>query len=355
MKHYVNFALLFAFGILVASALLRFFQPFSMLTTRVHIIFGAFVLVLVGAHLASRLSYFPRMLRERKKRNIVLGQHLRLLLWPGLSCTYLLVACLLSWWPVPQILSVGYEVKNRSIIFRPETSSVARPLDRSTQIKRETPEEASLLIEIDWGTEFDSVAEFPTPFPGTGPQIAVWAETSVGSLIETFFVSEESAFSESFEWAGNERRRVDILPVWRHQFTLVSGVAPDGDIDTYSGATPEHSFTIENYIHEDPDGFYLCVEVNVPNDPNAFYHANQPATAKGYTFPGIGQPSVYYSTYIDPSEPKRYYLMEYAGHGGSSSQQSGDLYYDSSNITTARNLIDKVLIRIERPDYERSE
>ena len=44
--------------------------------------------------------------------------------------------------------------------------------------------------------------------------------------------------------------------------------------------------------------------------------------------------------------------MEYVGHGGSSSQQSGDLYYDSSNITTARNLIDKVLIRIERPEYE---
>ena len=136
MKHYVNFALLFAFGILIASALLRFFQPFSLLTTRVHIIFGAFVLMLVGAHLASRLSYFPRMLRERKKSDNVLGQRLRLLLWPGLSCLYLLAACLLSWWPVPQILSEGYEVKNRSIIFRPETSSVARPLDRSTQIKR---------------------------------------------------------------------------------------------------------------------------------------------------------------------------------------------------------------------------
>ena len=126
MKHYVNFALLIAFGILAASALLRFFQPFSLLTTRVHIVFGAFVLVLVGAHLASRLSYFPRILRERKKdQSGLISQRLRLLLWPVTTCAYLLIACVLSWWPVPQLLSVGYEIKNRSIIFRPESSSVS--------------------------------------------------------------------------------------------------------------------------------------------------------------------------------------------------------------------------------------
>ena len=353
MKHYVNFALLIAFGILTASALLRFFQPFSLLTTRVHIVFGTFVLLLVAAHLASRLRYFPQMLRERRKsQNGLISQRLRLLLWPGITCGYLLIACVLSWWPVPQILSVGYEIKNRSIIFRPESRSVSRTLDQTKQIKRAAPQEASLLIDIEWGPEYDPVAEFPTPFSETRPQIAVWAETSVGSLIETFFVSEESAFSESFEWAGNERRRVDILPIWRHQFTLASGVEPDGDIDTYSGATPEHSFSIENYILEDPEGFYLSVEVNVPNDANEHYHSEQPEDSEGYSLPGVGQPSVYYSAYVDPTQEQKYFLMEYVGHGGSSSQQSGDIYYDSSQITTARKLIEKILVRIERPKQD---
>jgi len=41
--------------------------------------------------------------------------------------------------------------------------------------------------------------------------------------------------------------------------------------------------------------------------------------------------------------------MEFVGHGGSSSQQSGDVYYDSSQLTTARNIIEKILVRIERP------
>ena len=59
MKHYVNFGLLFAFAILIVSALLRFFQPFSLVVTRIHIVFGSLVLLLVALHLASRLTYFP--------------------------------------------------------------------------------------------------------------------------------------------------------------------------------------------------------------------------------------------------------------------------------------------------------
>ncbi|MBH54289.1 MAG: hypothetical protein CMI18_08070 [Opitutaceae bacterium] len=349
MKHYVNFSLFLAFSILVISAMLRFFEPFSLLTTRVHIVFGSFVLLLVALHLSSRLGYFPRMLRRGRGRKGGGIQSLRLILLPLVTCTYLLTACFLNWFPVPQFLGLGHEKKSRSIIFRPEDGLATRTSKVGFQLKRETPEEAGIFVDIEWGEAFDLVAEFPTPFTGAMPQIAIWAESSVGSLIETFFVSEESAYAESFKWVGNERRRVDILPIWRHQFTLVSGVEPDGDIDTFSGATPEHSFSVEGYLDEDPEGFYLSLEVNIPNDPNDYYHADQDEADEGYTLPGVGQPSVYYSAFIDPSEAKKYYLMQFVGHGGSSSQQSGDLYYDSSHLTTARNLIEKILVRIERP------
>ena len=349
MRHYVNLALLFAFGILVISGLLRFFQPFSLVTTRVHIVFGTLVLVLVGLHLSSRLDYFRRIFQRPKRALRTRPLPHQLLLATLSTCSYLLMASLLDWWPVPQLLSLGHEVKSSRIIFRPEEGAAIRPLDGRMQVKRQVSGEASVFVEIEWGPAFDPVAEFPTPFSGARPQIAVWAESSTGSLIETFFVSEESAFAEAIEWAGNERARVDILPVWRHQFTLASGVAPDGGIDTFSGATPEHSFSIERYIDEDPEGFYLSVEVNAPDDANDFYHSDQPETNEGYTFPGVGQPSIYYSAFIDPTEEKKYYLMEFVGHGGSSSQQSGNIYYDSSHLTTASELIEKVLVRIERP------
>lgn len=347
MKHYVNFSLLLAFGILVISALLRFFEPFNLLTTRVHIVFGAFVLFLVALHLSSRIGYFPRMLRQGRKSGGI--QSIRLILLPLVACSYLLAACFLNWFPVAQLLGLGHEIKSGSMIFRPEDGSSVRTKERGFQLKRKTPAEAEIFIDIEWGQSFDPVAEFPTPFTSARPQIAIWAESSAGSLIETFFVSEESAYAENFEWVENERRRVDILPIWRHQFTLVSGVEPDGDIDTFTGATPEHSFSIEGYLDENPEGFYLSMEVNVPNDSNDYYHADQDETSEGYTFPGVGQPSVYYSAFVDESEAKKYYLMEFVGHGGSSSQQSGNLYYDSSHLTTARNLIEKILVRIERP------
>lgn len=349
MKHYVNFALLFAFIILIASAFLRFFEPFSLATTRVHILFGAFIVLLVGLHLSSRLGYFSRRLKGVKAAG---GEQLstkRLIVLPLLTCAYLLAACLLNWWPAPQFVSLGYEAKNRAAIFRPESGTAIRALESHTQLKRQTEEEASVFVEIEWGPAFDPVATFPSPFTGARPQIAIWAESSVGALIETFFVSEESAFSETIEWDGNERRRVDILPIWRHQFTLASGIEPDGDIDTYSGATPEHSFSIANYLHEDPNGFYLSVEVNVPNDSNEFYHSEQAESEPGYTLPGVGQPSIFYSAFIDPASDQNYYLMEFVGHGGSSSQQSGEIYYDSIHLTTARNLIEKILVRVKRP------
>ena len=349
MRHYVNLALLFAFGILVISGLLRFFQPFSLVTTRVHIVFGISMVVLVGLHLSSRLDYFQRIFRRPKRRMRNRPGAIQLILTTGLTCAYLLSASLFDWWPVPELISVGHEVKSSRIIFRPEQGAAIRSLDGRIQVKRQVTGEASVFVEIEWGPAFDPVAEFPTPFTAARPQIAVWSESSTGALIETFFVSEESAFAESIEWAGNQRARVDILPIWRHQFTLASGVSPDGGIDTYSGATPEHSFSIKRYIDEDPEGFYLSVEVNVPEDPNEFYHADQPETNEGYTLPGLGQPSIFYSAFIDPSEEKKYYLMEFVGHGGSSSQQSGNIYYDSSHLTSAGELIEKILVRVERP------
>jgi len=339
MKHYVNFGLLIAFVILVTSAFLRFFQPFALATTRIHIVFGTTILLLVALHLASRLSYFGKILKTKGAAANRGSSPARLLLLPSLSCAYLLAACLLNWWPVPQLLSLSYEARNRAIIFRPESGAAFRRIDNRAQLKRQAENESSILIEIEWGESFQTAET----------QIAIWAESSTGSVIETFFVSEHSAFSEKLDWAGSEHRRVDILPIWRNQFTLASGVKPDGDIDSYSGATPEHDFSVESYLEEDPKGFYICIEVNAPDDSNKRYHSNQKENAEGYTKPGIGQPSVYYSAYVDPTANQQYYLMDYVGHGGSGSQQSGEVYYNSEYITTARHLVEKILIRLKRP------
>lgn len=349
MKHYVNFALLFAFAILVGSAFLRFFEPFSLVVTSIHVVFGTLVLILVGMHLVARLGYFKRMLAAPRKSAPAQprGQAWRYLTYTLIPCVYLLLACFFRWKPVPQLLELGHEAKNRAIIFRPETDSAIRHLPTHSEIKRQAPNEASLKIEIEWGSAFDPEQYFPDT-EGRA-QIAVWAETRSGTLIETFFVSETSAYSEAPEWAGSEQARVDILPIWRNLFTLVSGVSPSGEVDTYAGATPDHSFSIENNLDADPEGFYLCVEINAPNDTNSFFHPNQDESAAGYTRPGIGQPSLFYSAFIEPEKDQRYYLLDLAGNGGSSSQQSGPVYYNTDEITSAHQLIEKVLVGVQKP------
>ncbi|MBK1879703.1 hypothetical protein [Pelagicoccus mobilis] len=347
MKHYVNISLLFAFAILIASAVLRFTEAFSIITTRVHIVFGLMILLLVGLHLSSRFNYLARAIVYPRRKADRAPTRAKLLALPVLSCGYLLFACFLNWWPVPQLISLGYEARHRAIIFRPEEGTAIRPIDNGIQLKRQGQNDISLSIEVEWGPAFDPSARFPAPFNNARPQIAIWAESSAGALIETFFVSEESAFTENLDWAGTEKRRVDILPVWRRQFTFVSGVDPDGKVDAYSGATPEHSFSVDNYIGDDPKGFYLSVEVNAPNDPNKYYHSNQAPENDGYSLPGVGQPSLYYSAFIDPEDPKDYYLMEYVGHGGTNNQD-GDLNYDSKHITSAHDLIEKILVNVRR-------
>lgn len=347
MKHYVNFSLLFAFVILVGSAFLRFLEPFSLVVTSIHIVFGTVVLLLVGMHLAARLGYFRRMLTAPRSADKSRPSAARYVVYSLIPCVYLLLACFFRWKPVPQLLELGHEAKNRAIIFRPETDTAIRHLPTHSEIKRQAPHEASLKIEIEWGAAFDPEQYFPDTEGRT--QIAVWAETRSGALIETFFVSETSAYSEAPEWAGSEQARVDILPIWRNLFTLVSGVSPTGEVDTYAGATPDHSFSIENNLDADPEGFYLCVEINAPHDANSFFHADQDETATGYTRSGIGQPSLFYSAFIEPEKDQRYYLLELAGHGGSSSQQSGPAYYNTDEVTTAHQLIEKVLVRVQKP------
>jgi hypothetical protein len=190
MKHLVNFSLLLAFLILVASAFSRFFQPFSLITTRIHIVFGTLLVILVALHLSSRLGYFKRMLRPSKRSAAPGFQPTPLalvLLSVGIS-GYLLVAAVANWWPVPQIIGLGYESRNRAVIFRPEQGTAVKPLQPlPSQMKRTVQGAAGIYLEIEWGPAFDPEVEFGGPFSGAGPQIAIWAESSNGAPHRNFF------------------------------------------------------------------------------------------------------------------------------------------------------------------------
>jgi hypothetical protein len=356
VRHFVNIALLFFFVTLLISGLLRYLAPFSLVTTRVHVVFGLGVAVLVALHLIERTKYFKQILGGAKRRGD--GNNTKrpsrrvpVKMLSGVVGLWalLLVAALWDYPPASSIIALSYEARQRSAIFRPDPKSVYKPIDEGMRLKRATASEASLLMEIEWGKAMDATfARAKGPGAGARPQIAIWAESKNGSLIETLFVSEHAAFREQLQWAGQPMRRGDVLPVWRHRYTLKTGVKPDGERAAYSGATPEHSFSLHQNLKIDGKPFYLYLEVNAPNDANRFFNSRHAPDHAGHTKPGIGQPSVIYGAYIEPDKPKQYLLLDLVGHGGSTNRMDGNIHYDLSNLTSAKRVIEKILVKVKR-------
>lgn len=322
LRHWVNFGLLFSFLTLALSGLLAYLQPFSIVTTRVHMVFGGLTLLLVGLHLASRIPYFKAQTLGRKASY-------PLLMVITLSWVVLLAASLWGYWPAKPLMQGSYESRHRRAIVRPSPLAGLAELDGGQRLVARKPGQGadtmvSLLLR------FGDEAKTP-------PAIAVWAETTNGSMIETLYLDEELAYGENVTWKGKELKRHHLLPIWRHRHTLVSGLDPKGQIDAYTAATPEHAFTLDQYLDSGKEGrFVICVEVNSLGDANEAFDDEL-----------LGQPSLLYTAYVDASEGPKYQLLELTAHGGEAIE-SGTLNYDFDGIGSARQLIDLLLLRAER-------
>lgn len=334
MRHIVNFGLLFAFATLAVTGGMAFLQPFSLITTRVHILFGVATVLLVACHLASRLAYFRNQLLPKKQSQISRpALAVIVIAWAGL-----LAAAISGWPPTKSVVELGYEARHRAEIVRSSSLAGFADARHHRQIVRTAGPEADVAVSlfIGFAKNFaDDSQETPT--------IAVWAESSTGSMIETLYLDPRLAYAESPQWGGAATPRNHILPIWRHRYTLISGVEPSGELDTITQPTPTHQFTLDNYLQlGQKKEFVICVEVNLPGDVN-----------KSYRDQKIGQPSLLYTAYIEVDSPQRYALLELTGHGGGA-EKNGAIQYDLDQITSARRLIDLLLVKVERPNNDTS-
>ncbi|MEX0320810.1 MAG: DUF4405 domain-containing protein [Puniceicoccaceae bacterium] len=322
MRNFVNYALLFSFLILAISGILSFFEPFKLLTTRIHIVFGFTIILLVLIHVADRLRYFKKTARSRKNRGLPSPQLFIALVFAVL----LLAAAIRNWWPVRQFINLGYEAQNKAAIFRADAFTAFKPVNDGAILKHAPSDAVQVRLEIEWGATMSEAKSVP--------QIAIWAENTTGMMIKTFFVSEASAYSEDLQFGNDKTQRVAVLPVWRHRYTLLSGVDPEGKLDGASAATPDHSFSIDDYLRADSSPFYIYVEVNLPDDPNQAYPD--------------GQPSVIYGAYIETEKRKTYHLLPMVARGTHESDPKGHMYYDLEELTSARDIIEKILVKVIR-------
>lgn len=318
MRHWINFGLLFSFPALAVTGVMAYLYPFSLVTARIHIVFGGLTVALVILHLVSRTKYFSSKLTgKHSSRGMVMTVLFAILVLLGLA--------LRNAWPVNQVMAGSYEARHRTEIVR--GSPMAGWLDGKDGqrfVSRSPNPDADTAISL--MIRFREGMAKP-------PAIAVWAETRSGTMIETLYLDEALAYAEDVDWQGVKTKRHHLLPVWRHKHTVVSGVNPDGRVDAFTSSTPEHSFSLDDSLKIGEEGFVICVEVNAVRDPN-----------KAFPDADLGQPSVLYTAYVEPQRKPGYALLELTAHGGDAVEH-GTPTYDFEGLDSALDLMDLLLVK----------
>lgn len=334
IRHIANLGLLLAFTTLAVTGVMSFVLPFSITTARVHIVFGLVTLILVGMHLATRLDYFARIARQsvelkaKKKRQVPRGLVVAILfVWGGL-----LAVSFYGTRPASDLIGAGYEARNAAEIFRasPRTAYEQVGPELSVAMLADDADKVLIKVEVEYRENF-----------AKQPAAAIWAQT-IGQpprMIQTLYVDRALAYSATPNWNGKATPRHHILPIWRHQYRDVNGVDPTGDTDAVTSATPNHSFSVEQTLRSDDAEFHLRLELNAHGDVN-----------DAYPDPHLGQPSILYEAWIDLTSDQAYYLMTRTAHGGGGAEVDGQANYNFDEITTAQDLIEKVVVKVTRPD-----
>src|SRR6056300_895321 len=173
MRHLVNFGLLFSFSALSVTGVLAYLRPFSITVTQIHIIAGFVTLVLVLMHLLARLPYFKNRISKCKQ-----GASLRLqVILFGSVFGFLVYGSVSSMPPASWLIDNSYEHRNSSQIVR--SSSLVgfeEPAPHRKWIVRKSQDDngSGLSIYLSFQEELNPM-----------PSIAVWVESTTGSMIET--------------------------------------------------------------------------------------------------------------------------------------------------------------------------
>ncbi len=306
MKRFLYIALLFQFLVLLGTGVLRFFIPFSIELSRLHIFAGAATGILILVHIVERLRLLKLKFKPRTGDKSWMIPAVTLLLCIGFW--------LAAWFGTPgvsHLMNLSYEQRNHAAIFRLQDNIASKENGSFLRTVKLSSTGASADIELLWNQN------------PKGSAVAIWAETKAGSIIETLYLTGSMKYSESHDWEGSTARRGEILPVWRHRYTAVCGVDPFGDADLISQPTVNHQWLLDQKLDEAKEGFVIYVEINLPGD-NA--------------------PSLIYAANIEPETQNPYTLLNLLGHSGGS-QKDGELNYNLDELPKQPNIVERILVK----------
>ena len=175
---------------------------------------------------------------------------------------------------------------------------------------------------------------------GESPQVSIWVEDVERKYLKNVYVTQRTWTDD---WVGKVHCEV-ALPYWKSRLNLfnVKSDSFSDDVEGVSSATSK-SDIIKTGAHLDENiKWRYFIEVNISGDYNEFYrsylHNGIPDTE------GNGQPSIIYSGTLN---------LENGGHSlpellGCTHQTAkiDSLVTDLSGITTARNIFEKIEIKV---------
>lgn len=207
------------------------------------------------------------------------------------------------------------------------------------------------------------------------PQMAIWLEDSAGTYLETLFITTSTAkglfysgrsaanFMQFDGVKSNENestRRVDALPYWSHKRGhrypdgFYSPPPSDPLPDGITGATPKNNFYLKTDTRklDDLETFHVRVEVNVAFDENEYYSEYDFVDDSLYHGGTglLGQPSLVYGVTVNRYDTQTHYIMSLLGHGHHSGQ-TGELFSELESVTTARHVLDRIVVSIHESWY----
>ncbi|MGM0406530.1 MAG: hypothetical protein ACQERU_01035 [Bacteroidota bacterium] len=191
------------------------------------------------------------------------------------------------------------------------------------------------------------------------PLMAVWIEDMKGNYIQTLYVAKSIAKSyfkygivDDNRWESGPKRIPAALPYWSHKRGIK---AKDGYylptkenpiIDAYTGATPTDDFILKTKTDTiTPNRFKILFEINQSWDWNEYWTNDKYPDDKHYKT--SAQPAVVYAAEINLESDKKEYKMEAIGHSHFSGK-NGNLYPDLTTLTTALEIANKIIIKINK-------
>lgn len=307
-----------------------FFQPFSSLNARLHIVFGVLFGLVAIVHVIQQKSRFLTYWKIKKLKAIA---------WACGLFTLLLSISWMNLGLIQKMMSYSYEESHKTEIFRAHPKTTYQNLSEGIKVKR-SDENVDAYLEIEFWDDlnYDDLA------------ISIWVEDDRGRLIETLYLSPQLAYQEKFNFQGFNLSRRLLLPVWwykwREMIKEQKIASQDNEVMALSSASIYGSFSLDTTIKEGLSNFRVCLELNQLNDENELYREDsQNFMAKSPK--GIGQPSVIYSSYIDLHTEYRneYSLLEFLGHSDVAGED-GELTRSHSGLTSSLQLLRKALLRV---------